>query len=137
LSTSTVTIEIINGPTINNIPWTNGMNAQQAMESAFNDQNPAGEFTYSLQYFGSTLEYLVTMINETYESFNSSNSQNPAPPFYYWAFLVNNAQQDHGIDNVVLNPGDVVTFELQPYNAITHASSTVEIKHKLRIREKK
>jgi hypothetical protein len=63
-----VSITVVGGPTIQ-VPWASGMNAQQALERAFDLQNPKGEFTYALQYFGSALGYLVVMLNETYESF--------------------------------------------------------------------
>jgi hypothetical protein len=130
LSTN-VSIQVINGPLIENIPWTQGMNAQKAMESAHN-LGP-NQFTYLLQYYGS-LGYLVSMINETYETFPwpSSPGVSPCPsspgPYYYWEFLVNNLPSQTGIDNTTLNPGDLITFELAVYNPNT-ASSTVKAKH--------
>ncbi|HKQ08581.1 MAG TPA: DUF4430 domain-containing protein [Blastocatellia bacterium] len=127
---NTVTVEVSNGPTII-VPWTSGMNAQQAIEAAFNAQGSPGEFTYSLQYFGSQFGYLVLMINETYESFMSS-----ADPFYFWEFMVNGQPAQTGIDNTILNAGDTVTFELQVYDPTTHTSSTVGAKYKARLRAK-
>jgi hypothetical protein len=48
------------------------MNVQGAFEAAYNAL-PKGSFTYALQYYGGKLGYLVTMVNETYETFNSIN----------------------------------------------------------------
>lgn len=131
MPTNTVTVQIISGPTVI-VPWTSGMNAQQAMENAFNVQSPAGEFTYALQYYGSQLGYLVVMINETYDSFMSS-----ADPFFFWEFLVNGTPAQRGIDNTILKNGDMITFEFQIYNPKTHISSTVGAKYKSRMRAKK
>src|SRR5438477_6681505 len=102
----TVTIEIAGGPTMT-IPFTAGMNAQQAMEAAFDSKKNPTEFTYALQYFGAKLGYLVIMINETYESFISSSH-----PFYFWEFLVNGQPAQSGIDNTKLSAGDVIGFAL-------------------------
>ena len=123
-----VTVNIISGPSIT-VPWFAGMNAQQAMEEAFVAQNPLGEFTYALQYYGKQLGNLVIMINETYESFISS-----AAPYYYWEFLVNGSPSSKGIDSTILNAGDAIAFELQVYDKQQHASTTVGAKHELRCR---
>lgn len=113
-----ITINIVNGPTLT-ANWTQGMNIQTAMEKAYDNQT--GTFTYSLQYYGSTLGYLVTMINETYESFVFKQG-----PFYFWEILLNGVISNTGIDNTVLNDGDIVTFEFIPYvpGPITTESTT-------------
>ncbi len=119
-----ITIKITNGPTLQ-ASWTSGMNVQQAMEKAYNAQS--GKFTYSLQYFGSSLGYLVSMINETYESFYFKEG-----PFFFWEFLVNGTVATHGIDNTVLYDGDIVTFEFIVYNSqSTDAASTTHAKYSL------
>ncbi|MNV06774.1 hypothetical protein D3C71_971730 [compost metagenome] len=118
-----ITIKITDGPTLQ-ASWTNGMNVQQAMEKAYNAQS--GKFTYSLQYFGSSLGYLVSMINETYESFYFKEG-----PFFFWEFLVNGTVATHGIDNTTLNDGDVVTFEFIVYSQSTNAASTTHAKYNL------
>ena len=130
MSSNIVTVEVSGGPTYT-VTWNPGMNAQQAIEAAFNSQTTPGEFTYALQYYGSQLGYLVVMINETYESFMSS-----ADPFYFWEFLVNGTPSSTGIDNVNLNAGDVVTFELQLYSPAIHATSTVKTKYESRLRSR-
>lgn len=130
-------VQVINGPIIKNIPWTKGMNAQKAMEFAHDLQDPNNQFTYLLQYYGS-LGYLVTMINETYETFPSPcppTTTPPPAPYYYWEFLVNDVPSQTGIDNTILNPGDIISFELQTYDQARHASSTVRTKHMRRLRQ--
>jgi hypothetical protein len=109
MSSSTVTVQITGGPTIT-VPWTSGMNAQQALEGAWNAQVQGTQFTYGLQYYGSTFGYLVMMINETYDSFASTSA-----PYFYWLFSVNGQSANQGIDSTVLNAGDTVGFALTQY----------------------
>ncbi len=130
MAANTVTVQVTFGPTIT-VPWVSGMNAQQAMEAAYNGQSPPGEFTFALQYFGSALGNLAIMINETYESFMSS-----AAPFFFWEFLVNGTPASKGIDGTILNAGDTITFELQTFDPATHANTTVGAKHAARLRAK-
>jgi hypothetical protein len=122
-----VTIEIAQGPTMT-IPFTAGMNAQQAIEKAFDSQGQSAGFTYALQYFGANLGYLVIMINETYESFISSSH-----PFYFWEFLVNGQPAASGIDNTTLKAGDVIRFELRTFSEAVPASSTMHAKYRARL----
>ena len=120
-----ITINITNGPSLTT-NWINGMNVQQALEQAYTNV-PAGTFTFSLQYFGPSFGYLVLMINETYESFNSKES-----PFFFWELLVNGQIATQGIDSTILNDGDVVTFEFIAYNSNAHHLSTTHMKYKLK-----
>jgi hypothetical protein len=81
------------------------MNAQNALELAYDQINSTGKFTYGFQYFERTLGYLVFMVNETYDTFTSS-----ATPYFYWEVFVNGKPQNVGIDGTMLNAGDVVGF---------------------------
>jgi uncharacterized protein DUF4430 len=126
-----VTVQVVNGPTIK-VPWTAGMNAQQALERAYDVTSSPSEFTYALQYYGKQLGYLVLMMNETYESFMSS-----AHPFYFWESLVNGTPSTTGIDGTVLNDGDTITFELRAYNPAVHSGSTLKTKYESRLRVKR
>lgn len=120
-----ITIKIINGPAFQ-VKWENGMNVQQAIEAAYN-KVASGTFTYSLQYFGNYFGYLVTMINETYETFNSKEA-----PYFFWEFLLNDKVPPTGIDNTRLKEGDVVTFEFTIYNTTNPVESTTHAKFKLK-----
>lgn len=122
-----ITINITDGPTLT-CPFTPGMNAQQALEGAYNNA-PAGSFTYALQYYGASLGYLVLMINETYESFYSGTAQTP---FYFWEFLVNGIVSPTGIDSTILNDNDILTFEFYTYNSNANPQSTTHAKYKLK-----
>ncbi|HYR21480.1 MAG TPA: DUF4430 domain-containing protein [Chthoniobacterales bacterium] len=126
---NSVTVQVVGGPTVS-IPFSAGMNAQQAIEGAYDSLNKQSEFTYGLQYFGARLGYLVVMINETYESFISS-----AHPFYFWEFFVNGQPAKAGIDQTNLNADDVIAFELKTYSPNIAAESTLHAKYKARIRE--
>ena len=117
-----VTVEITGGPSVA-VAWSVGMTAQDALSLAWNKINSAAQFTFGLQYYGSTLGYMVFMINETFDSFLSS-----AEPYYYWEFLVDGAPQNQGIDNTKLNAGSTVTFTFTQYVAAQHAGTTLEAK---------
>jgi hypothetical protein len=127
-NTSTVQVAVTGGPSIS-VPWFQGMNAQQALEGAYNQLGNSGQFTYATQYYGTGLGYLVMMINETYDSFVSS-----AAPFFYWEFLLNGVPSQFGIDGVTLNPGDNVAFALEMYEPAKHAQSTLAGKHARQVR---
>ena len=116
-----ISVEITNGPHFQ-VAWTGKMNVQQALEGAY-DTAPAGTFTYALQYYGANLGYLVCMINETYETFNSKDA-----PFFFWEFLLNGKMATTGIDHSILQDGDTVTFDFLPYTNITPSTSTVQTK---------
>jgi hypothetical protein len=120
---STVQVNITGGPSVS-VPWLPNMNAQQALEGAYNQLNNSSQFTYATQYYGTSLGYLVVMVNETYDSFISSSA-----PFFYWEFIVNGTPAQTGIDGVVLNPGDNVTFSLDMYVAEKHQASTLCAKY--------
>lgn len=122
-----ITINITNGPTLT-ANWTSGMNVQQALEQAYSN-TPSGTFTYALQYFGSAYGYLVLMINETYESFNSKQS-----PFFFWEFILNGQIASNGIDQTILNDGDVVTFDFTVYTQNATPESTTHIKYQQKIK---
>jgi hypothetical protein len=119
---ATVTVTVVGGPSVQ-VPWTQGMNAQQALELAYTTIGSSQQFTYALQYFG-VYGYLVVMINDTYETFASSYAPN-----YYWEFLVNGLPASSGIDSTILNAGDLVSFELQSYVSQQHANTSVGVKH--------
>ncbi len=120
---STVQVNITGGPSVS-VPWLPNMNAQQALEGAYNQLNNSSQFTYAIQYYGTSLGYLVVMVNETYDSFISSSA-----PFFYWEFLVNGSPAQTGIDGVTLNQGDIVTFSLEMYVAEKHQASTLSAKY--------
>src|ERR1700722_4251050 len=99
-----VTVEVIGGPS-QDVAWTSGMSAQAALELAWNAINSTAKFTFGLQYYGTSLGYMVFMINETFDSYLSSSE-----PYFYWEFLVNGTAQAKGVDGTTLASGDVVTF---------------------------
>jgi hypothetical protein len=124
---STVQIVVSGGPTID-VPWSQGMNVQQALEGAYNQVGQAAQFTFALQFYGQ-FGYLVMMINETYDSFISS-----AAPYFYWELLVNGAPSQTGIDSTILNAGDVVTFSFETYSQQKHEKSTLKAKYEFQKR---
>jgi hypothetical protein len=100
------------------------MNAQTALELAYNQINNDQKFTFGLQYYGSNLGYLVFMINETYDSFISS-----AAPFYYWEFLLNGNPALQGIDSTILNDSDTIAFTFTSYAPGPVARAQLDAKH--------
>ncbi len=113
-------VKVIHGPTIN-ISWTSGMNAQQAIEEAYTKEHT--KFNCSLQFYG-TLGYLVSMINETYDSYVRT-----ADPYYYWEFMINGTPAPKGIDQTILNDNDIISFEFQLYTKHLDSKSTIHKKH--------
>ena len=120
-----VNINIINGPNFR-VAWKSGLNIQTALEAAHTNA-PSATFSFALQYYGAGLGYLVSMINETYESFNAKET-----PFYFWEIQVNGAISPTGIDNTLLNDNDSVTLEFTAYTATTSKTSTLQAKFQQR-----
>ncbi|RXJ88085.1 DUF4430 domain-containing protein [Arcobacter sp. CECT 8985] len=118
-----VSISITGGSSVK-VNWTNGMNAQQALELA--EESLKEEFIYSLEYYGKSLGYLVNMINETYDTFKSTST-----PYFYWEFLVNERPSPTGIDNTILNDGDKITFSFKTYDT-SCVSDQIMAKHNRR-----
>ena len=111
-SVSTKTVAIIvepGGKTISAIPWTQGMNVQQAMEHAY--ELPPG-LSFALQYYGSKRGYKVIMVDGVADQSNN-----------YWFLYINGALSQGGIDTTQLNPSDVVTLTYQPYSEALHGST--------------
>jgi hypothetical protein len=119
---SSVSLEVVGGLTVQ-LSWKANMTAQDALEAAYDQINSSATFTYVLQFYGAQLGYLVSMINETYDSFISS-----AAPFFYWEFLVNDKPAMKGIDNTILSAGDAVKFSFEQYIPAKHKGSLLETK---------
>jgi uncharacterized protein DUF4430 len=123
-----VSVSVTGGPTVG-IPWSTGMNAQKALELAYEKISSTERFTYALQYYGKSLGYLVVMINETYDTFTSTSH-----PFFYWEFLHNEAPATKGIDGTVLKAGDRVAFSFERFEAASHQNSTLRAKYEFQQR---
>ena len=120
-----VTVQIIGGRSYQMV-WFQGMNGQNALQSAY-DSSTQGDFTFSLQYYGANLGYLVDMINEMYDTFISKYE-----PYFFWDFLVNGKISSTGIDSTPINDGDTITFQFITYNSKTHQNTTLQTKYKLK-----
>ena len=118
-----ITVNIVHGSSYQ-IEWTQGMNAQQVLETVYN-KLPPKTFSYSLHYFGAKYGYLVSMINETYETYNSLEA-----PYFFWEFLVNGNISPTGIDSTYLKDGDTISFEFTVYNPESNKESTTHTKFK-------
>lgn len=115
---------IISGGNSFQLNWEEGMNVQNALESAYIQNNT--NFTYSIQYYGS-LGYLVDMINETYDTFISKYE-----PFFFWELYVNGTIATNGIDFTNLSDGDVVEFVYTVYSGSISANSTLHNKYNVK-----
>jgi len=106
------------------------MKALRAMElaQAVIEPNPNEQFTFCLQYY-TGLGYLVSMINETYDSFISRGGET-ATPFFYWHFKINGADATLSVDNQPVNDGDRITFEFGTYVEAIHKATLPAVKHK-------
>jgi hypothetical protein len=98
------------------IAWSNEMNAQDALELAFDSHKEGGGFDYFLRYFGRNLGYMVTAIDDV------SDDNPKIPKARFWMFYVNCSLSPHGIDHEELADGDVVDFRFEAFEAEVHTS---------------
>ncbi|SMO35914.1 DUF4430 domain-containing protein [Solitalea koreensis] len=111
---SLITIKIMDTGRVFQVPWTNNMNGQQALERAYDiDQLEGSDFSFGLQYFGHKLGYMVFMLDGIYD--DVENKKN------FWVLIVNDKVSDQGIDSVILNPDDEMKFDYQSYATDTQA----------------
>ncbi len=94
---------------ISGVPWTTGMNAQQALEAAY-DLRQDAHYGFSVAYYGTVpvygyLGYFVEEIEQIGDQ-----------PGVYWQFFVNGEPSQTGIDRTILNAEDALTFEYQYYD---------------------
>jgi hypothetical protein len=115
------------GPTVPAIPFTENMDVQTALERAHGLVTSAGgKLSFSLQYYGPVLGYMVTAINGTADQ---------APQ--YWMLYVNDQPAQFGIDSIVLDPGDNVHWKYEPYHEATHRGTVLQAKHEASLRAKR
>jgi len=114
---STISITIENDAPIV-IPFSAGMNAQDALETAYNQIQNSAAFSFALQFYGTyqgppygPLGYMVIGLNGVYDL----PTQNT-----YWAFYLNGALATQGIDSTLLAPGDAIGFQNEAYSEAKH-----------------
>lgn len=120
-----ITLTVSGGSSISNIPYTSGMNVQQALEAAYNTfVNPPDipTINYWLEFFGSyqgvDLGYQVTMMDGTIQQGSK-----------YWMLYVNNTIATNGIDQTILNDGDEVEFKYETYSEELHGHTIMKLVH--------
>jgi len=125
-----VTVSVEGGPSAT-VAFTQGMTALKAMEAAHAkiEPDPNEQFTFALQFYGAGLGYLVSMINETYDSFISRGGEN-ASPFFYWNFLVNEVPSDRSVYSKTLVEGDRVLFRFERFVEHAHRGTLLAVKHR-------
>ena len=113
--------------TIANIPWSSGMNAQNALEQAY---ATGTGYSFLTQYFGVPLGYEVM-------SFDGVASQQGSDGGFYWEFSYNGNPARQGIDSTILNDGDSLLFSYVAYNEAAHSRKRVgAIRNVLRARQR-
>ncbi len=124
-----VALQIQGGPNFS-LTATTGMTGRTLLEAAYNSLLPAPvtTFAYNLEYYGSTLGYLVSMINGTFDSFNAAQA-----PYYFWQFSLNGTPSEYGLDNTPIVDEDEVLFSFVQYVPELHAGTALEAKFKARI----
>jgi hypothetical protein len=110
------------------LAWRQGMSALNALQDAYDLLNQSEYFTFAIQYYGSQFDYLVIMINETYDSFISKGGIT-ANPFYYWAFKINGNMAQQGVSNTILVDGDIVEFDFTMFESTKHKGTNLDTKH--------
>jgi hypothetical protein len=108
-----------------------GENIQWLLETAFNQQYPAPNvrMAYALQYSGAVGQpnsygfngygYWVTMLN----GFLENDAQR-----LYWQLLINGVGAAVGIDEYILQDGDVIEFDYAVYQESLHGKGYNAIK---------
>ncbi len=116
----TVEVEIEGHPSIQ-IAYSHGMNVQQALEVAYDKVKPKHQLSFSLEYYGKELGYMVIMLDNKYDKGDM-----------YWNLSVNKVSSPTGIDSTILHSGDNIKFTYEKYSEVDHKGTTVEAKHKLK-----
>lgn len=120
-----VTIRIIDSEKTISIPFQPDTNVQEALERAADLEKAAGRnFNFAIQYFGFAgdvfLGYLVIMIDGKYD--------NPDDPGDYWWYKVNGQDASVGIDNRMVNAGDIIEFDYLPNSPILSQTAIGKVK---------
>lgn len=108
------------------IPFQPDTNVQEALEKAYDQEKAAGrKFDFAVQYFGYFGDeyggYQVTMIDKVYD--------NPQDPNDYWKLIVNGRDAEVGIDNYMVNAGDVIEFDYTSFALTASGANLLKEKH--------
>lgn len=114
----TMNISVMNSQvtSIPNIPYRQNMNVQQAMEAAYDP--PIVAFT--LQFFGSPGYELMNLDSLANQVGGDGNT------FLFWELLINGQFSQTGIDETILNDGDVIGWNYTSYTEDLHAGTRYE-----------
>lgn len=127
----TISITEVQVAEIDQIPYRSGMNAQGAMEEAYNLHRDKA-FNFSLQYFGSNLGYEVITLDGIA---NQTGSDSGA--YVFWALSINGILSPTGIDSTQLNDGDSVAWNYQAFEPAKHGGTRhEEIRNLLRAKRR-
>lgn len=105
---------------VNNIPFTAGMNIQQAMEAAYG-LTPGHSYNFSLQYFGTELGYEVVTLDSIANQIGSDPNS-----YLFWALYINGTFSPTGIDSTVLQDGDQIGWDFEGFSPEAHAGTRHE-----------
>ncbi len=122
---NTISIEIQGGATINSIPFTTGMDVQQALEAAYNTfLNPPTIPTISfwVEYYGS---YEGTYLGYQVTNMDGVTQQGDK----YWMLYINGTLATEGIDSTVLSDNDIVSFKYESYSDEIHEQTIMKQVH--------
>jgi len=103
-----VTIKIRDNSKVILIPFQIDTNVQEALEKAYNQEKADGQhFAFAIQYFGYFGQeyggYQVVMIDGIYDK--------PQDPNDYWKLIINGTDATVGIENYMVNAGDIIEFD--------------------------
>ncbi|WBB80410.1 DUF4430 domain-containing protein [Micromonospora sp. WMMD882] len=102
---------------IDNIAYAPGLTVRQAMERAF-DQHTAKAYHFEMRYYGQSLGYLVSMIDDLSDQIGSDPGT-----FVFWELSVNGKIADTGVDTTVLHDGDEIGWDYLAYTPGRHDST--------------
>lgn len=114
-----ITVTINNGSptstiTISNVPWTSGMDVQQALEAAYNKFT----FYYWIEYFGNPDSGGLGYFIQNFNGLTSFGSK-------YWILYLNGSATPSalGIDSSILDDGNTIEFKYEEYSQQQHGNT--------------
>jgi hypothetical protein len=105
---------------VSNVPFTQGMNVQQAMEGAYATPPITEVKGFSLRYFGALGYELVTLDSI------SGQAGGDKTTFLFWELQINGQFVQHGIDETYPKDGDAIEWNYICYSEERHAGTRYE-----------
>lgn len=110
-----ITVEILvsgnPAESVGGVPYTPGMNVQQAMEAVYVDSPPLHDvLAFEASYFGPALGYELVGLDAIRVQAGAENSA-----YLFWQLSINGQVSPSGMDQTAVDDSDVVSWNYIPY----------------------